>query len=860
MPLPPKSDPPAGRPPWPSRARSEPAAPKKRYPLHLIGGIGAGAAALVVILLVALGGKKDTSETVLKGAPKPAPKPVEPDFTVLVHHVDVGLSRQINLFIAGTARGGPQDYVLVDAQGRRHQGTRTRPEDLFSNEMQREPTPLVIQYSVPRDAETLDLEGPGGKKLPIARPPGPEGLKPFSTPCPYEGWDITCSGTLSPDFAFDLEIKARRAVPDAPPIDPRAIFLVTDEGKALSAEAKSAAPPYQLRFRVPPTTKEIRLQTFFRGDKPIYLVYPVTPKEAPVVKPPDPAVPKPPDPAPAPAAGSLKAEFDAKASDPVAAYKLLAGNNTDEAKALARSSFVRFVNDDLAAGMKAFSENEADVAEKHLARAALLAEAYSPEFSRQLVRMIFLLKEPRKVPTGCEACKGAGSSPCGACKGGLAQKNCPRCEAKGHLSCLLCDGAGTMDHHGYKGKLLLTVASDISIRYQGAPGTLHGQTITWDMRPCARGGFHLRTSNRIICEHKDDPRVRRIKFDGNQPCREFWNEMKMFVFNGKATIQIMGRRGRMTPFTPTAARRFLADYEICKGGRVTCDRCGGRKTETCAVCFGKGQSLLPCSGCEGTSLKACEACKGYGDASWLARFLPPAPELQKQLSEQAVAIRDWLDDRVRRAARKQELQRLLKEVQKGLDPTAKLTDELLEVTCQRCQGKGGECEECWATGRREFFAGTAQYERYALADRLKRQLDESAQTIGPPAVALVEGGGSTPVAVAPPKPPPSVINPAVPGQPTRMLEVPKTVDEIIKKADKLHESGKKHLETAKSTNDEALWVDEAVKALNDLRDAQTLYATAQEKLDEAGAPVPRELQTKFRVNMQALLMARRTAP
>ncbi len=55
-------------------------------------------------------------------------------------------------------------------------------------------------------------------------------------------------------------------------------------------------------------------------------------------------------------------------------------------------------------------------------------------------------------------------------------------------------------------------------------------------------------------------------------------------------------------------------------------------------------------------------------------------------------------------------------------------------------------------------------------------------------------------------------------------------------------------------------MDAAVKALADLKQAQTLYATAQERLDALGIEVPKELLSKFRINMQALILARRTVP
>ena len=53
---------------------------------------------------------------------------------------------------------------------------------------------------------------------------------------------------------------------------------------------------------------------------------------------------------------------------------------------------------------------------------------------------------------------------------------------------------------------------------------------------------------------------------------------------------------------------------------------------------------------------------------------------------------------------------------------------------------------------------------------------------------------------------------------------------------------------------------EGLLAVKDLRDAQTLYASAQETLDATGQTVPRELLQKYRTNMQALVMARKQIP
>ncbi|HXG62441.1 MAG TPA: hypothetical protein VNO22_13780, partial [Planctomycetota bacterium] len=478
-------------------------------------------------------------------------------------------------------------------------------------------------------------------------------------------------------------------------------------------------------------------------------------------------------------------------------------------------------------------------------RAALLAAPDAPELSRQLVRLLFLLPGPRRVPTGCAACGGQGSAPCASCRDGRAPGPCPRCDAKGHVPCLLCDGGGTLDHYGFRGTFILSL-QDRRVRTAAGTGTLHGQTITYRLDPCSGGNFHLRTENVITCEHKNDPRVKPVKFDGSVPCAEFWNQLKLYAFNGRARIQIVDPRGQPRPVSPAAARRFLADFETCKSGRIPCERCAGRRTDPCSLCGGAGRAPLPCSSCEGTARLACSACKGYGDASWLARLLPPAdPALRETLERQARALRDWIDARARRAALREDLARRLEEARRGLDPSARLTDDYVDVPCPRCKGAGGECEECWASGRREYYEGTPPYERYALARRLERRLQETAGPEAPPDIVPWPDAPAPPVSAPPPAP---------------AVAIPSTVEEIVRQADALHESGKAHLEKAKAAEDPAVWGEEASRALQDLRQAQTLYAAAQEKLDAEGRPVPRELREKFRTNMQALIMARRAAP
>jgi hypothetical protein len=551
----------------------------------------------------------------------------------------------------------------------------------------------------------------------------------------------------------------------------------------------------------------------------------------------------------------LKAKFEAKKSDPLAALRVLSEQPGESARLLARPFVSRTLTLDLAAGLKAFGEGKADLVERHFTRAALLADPYGPELSRQLMRMFFLMKQARKTITPCATCKGAGASPCTACKDGLVLGNCPRCEAKGIVNCLLCDGSGELGHHGYKGKFVLTL-SDTPVHVGNAKGTLHGQIVTYMMDPCASGSFHLKTENVITCPHKNLPNVKPITFDGQKPCGDFWKEMKLFAFNGKAKMQVNNPQGQLTIISSQAARRFFADYEICKSGKIPCDRCLGKKTDACSYCQGKGKANILCTTCEGTGLVACATCRGYGDASWLSKALPAAPELSNALNDQAVALRDWLDARARLATRKEDLARRLEEAKRGVDPQAKVTPDYVDVACPKCKGAGGMCEDCWGSGRREYLEGSAQYERYAIVQRLERQLGEAQKTVlaPPPLAALPDNE-----AVGALSQKPSEL-PSAKRKPIEAPTIPKTVDEMVAKADLLHASGEEHLNKSKSARDNEVWIDEAHKALVDLKQAQILYATAQEKLDELGAPVPKELQSKFRQNTESLYIARKQSP
>jgi hypothetical protein len=623
-------------------------------------------------------------------------------------------------------------------------------------------------------------------------------------------------------------------------LNPKRFALLTDAGDALAPEVVSESP-LRLRYaNLPPGAREFRIQTNFRDAQPEYLVY--RPGAAPA--PPPPAAP------PVPA-GGLRAAFAAKSADPVAALRFLSENGSPEARALGREFLAKAIEEETAMGLRAFLEYNAAAAEPRLTRAALLASPYSPEYARQVMRTFFLMRKPRQAPAGCAACGGAGASPCASCKGGQARGDCPRCLAKGQVSCILCDGSGTQDHQGYKGTIVLTLEKDTRARNEkGQQGTLHACTLTYRMSPCAGGRFHLQVEKVPGCSHTENqPSSQAI----DQPCEKFWNEMRLFVFSGRAKIQILGRQGRLSPFSSSAARRFLADYEQCRAGRVACDRCAGRRQEACSMCAGAGKADLLCPFCDGTAVKACVSCLGCGDASWLRRLIPEAPALGRALDFDAMRLREWMDGSARAAWRREELSRRLQEAKKGLDPTARVTPDFVEVNCPKCRGAAGDCEECWSTGRREYFEGSAAYQRYALASRLERQWADAGKVAPPAFLALPRREDGQAVARPAPPPPP----PAAPRTPAGL---PPDVESSIRRADDLQESGKAHLTRLRTSTDQNVWMEAAGRALADLREAQTIYTWCQERLDELGIAAPKPLLDKVRANLQALVVARRASP
>lgn len=813
---------------------------KKRTALF----IAAGAALLVVVAAIFLFTGKE--------APPPPPKKppkVTPRFFLQIYHEDLGRSRHVVLLVNSNVPVKPEDFTLIDGEGAQHPAGRAQAAEYFLLEARKNPDALALSFRPPGKTESLDLRVPGGEKLAVYRKPGRELFRAMNFPMRHEDWTVTGSGTPSAAAPFEIEIRAAPAAENPQPVDPKRFLILTDEGDTLSPEVLSDNP-FRLRYpAVPKSAKELRLQTSFRGERPAYWALSCTPPAVEAA----PAAPKAPEVKPPPPAVTLRQTFEKLLSDPFAALKHLADQPpSDEVRQLAREAIARWIVDDAAAGLKAASEKKADLAERHLTRAALLAAPYNADFSRQLMRILFLMKQPRRAPTDCKTCKGAGSAPCTECKEGLTLGKCPRCTATGLVACILCEGSGTTEHHGYKGTMIITISNPFKDKDEfGRSGTYPAQTITYHMSPCAgAGAFPLRTESvaKKTGARKEDSL--------QQPCTKFWNDLRRNVFTGKANIQIPGPKGQMIPYSASAGRRFFADYELCRNGRVPCDRCSGKKNTTCSLCSGKGQAMVICPSCDGTTLRACASCKGYGDASWVARILPSAPTLSETLTGHTAALRAWMDENGRRDSRRDEFRRRLEEAKKGLDPTAKVGADFVNVTCPQCKGAGGNCGECWATGRREYFEGTPQYERYALVTRLERQFEEAGKAAAapPPALGALPLFDSASASAGRPSNAPVIVYtaPAIP--------IPKDIDEIILKADALFVTGRDHLERAKLSQDNNVWIEESVKALQDLRNAQTFYATAQEKLDAKGAAVPDELLRKFRTTMQALVIARKQAP
>lgn len=478
--------------------------------------------------------------------------------------------------------------------------------------------------------------------------------------------------------------------------------------------------------------------------------------------------------------------------------------------------------------------------------------------------------KPPGVATGCATCGGAGESDCATCQAGTIAQPCRTCSGKGQGACSLCNGKGKLVHGGFGGELRLLIEKDFKAKiiHEGKTriATYDAQRIFWNLRTCAgTGKVEIRTSTTPLDPNKAAGGAKTLALT----CGQVYDQLKLYVFNGRARIFTSEKDKDV--LTPEQAKRFFAEYEKCRDGFIPCASCEGRREGTCGPCGGKGKRVGACAECAGSGSTSCAACRTSGDSSWLAAKIPPArvPALGACLDAHVKALQGWQERRAKERARREQVRGQLAEAKKGLDPTAKLTPEFVNVTCGKCAGKGAACEECWGVGRREYFPGTPVHDRYAAAKKLEEQLallSKASHGVSSAEIQLYIADNSVdkdfkmPGAAkdAPPPPPPAKgVGSGIGG---KIADLPADLQEKIKKADLLHQDGKKAFEKASAAGDDnEKRKDEAVKAKNNFREAQALYAFVQEFLDESGIDTPRELVDKVSTNLQALKLARNMA-
>ncbi|HKS16872.1 MAG TPA: hypothetical protein VJU16_06140, partial [Planctomycetota bacterium] len=466
-------------------------------------------------------------------------------------------------------------------------------------------------------------------------------------------------------------------------------------------------------------------------------------------------------------------------------------------------------------------------------------------------------------------CKGTGEADCAMCHYGTNAQSCRNCEGKGQGSCAHCSGKGRIVHAGYGGDLRFKIESEfkayVVVGGKKRLATINPQWIFWSVKPCGgTGKCEINSSTTPLDPNKPAGQSGKIHLT----CAEIFDQIKVNVFNGKAKMYTSEKDKDL--LSPEQAKRFFAEYEKCSGGHLPCDACEGKKSGKCVPCGGKGVRLAACSTCRGSGSTPCPTCLASGDSSWLAAKIPATrvPALGSCLDTHVKALQEWQDKRAKERARRDQVRTRLIDAKKGLDATAKLTPEYVNVTCGKCSGKGGACEECWGAGRREYHPGTPTYEKYAAARKLEdqlAQLSKASYGVSTADIQLHIADNSIdstkmpqPAPAEPPKPPkPAGVGSGIGG---KISDLATELQERIAKADLMHEDGKKAYEKAAGAGDDnEKRKNEAVKAKNLFRDAQSLYAFVQEFLDEAGIDTPQALVDKVSTNLQALKMARNMA-
>ncbi|HTF57788.1 MAG TPA: hypothetical protein VK661_11200 [Planctomycetota bacterium] len=479
---------------------------------------------------------------------------------------------------------------------------------------------------------------------------------------------------------------------------------------------------------------------------------------------------------------------------------------------------------------------------------------------------------PPGFASACAACNRTGETNCALCQSGLVPQSCRTCSGKGQGPCSLCKGEGTLPHGGFAGELRIRIDKDFKFKLPGDKRiyTMKAQRLFWTLRPCAgAGSVDLRTVTNPLDPNAGAGSPERH----NLKCGELFNQLRANVFTGKARVFTSQYEDARDELKPELMKRLFADYEKCKDGRLPCEACEGRRSGTCSNCAGKGTRLGSCSDCGGAGSTSCAACKTSGDSSWLATKVPATkmPALGGCLDVHVKALAAWQDRRAKEKGKREQVRGQIGQARQGLDPTAKLTAQFVNIACAKCQGKGGACEDCWGVGRREYYPGTPVYERYATAIKLEEQYAKLSQaSMGVTSAEiqlkiednLLDHDFRLPPAPkdGPVQPPPARPPGAGSGIGGEISGLPEDLRTKLAEADKLHEEGKAALTKAKASDDNAVWQTEAKKAVKCFWDAQMKYSEVQETLDERGIDVPRALVDKISTNQQALVMARKTVP
>src|SRR5262245_6934133 len=125
-------------------------APRKKFPL-----------AAILIALVVLGGGGVAAFVALNSKPEvevrvKAPAPVTPTADRRFHNRDLGAQRKATLLITSNVRIKAEEFSLIDAEGKKHEGSRVDGADYFLDEIQRKPGALAVAFRVPAASASLE--------------------------------------------------------------------------------------------------------------------------------------------------------------------------------------------------------------------------------------------------------------------------------------------------------------------------------------------------------------------------------------------------------------------------------------------------------------------------------------------------------------------------------------------------------------------------------------------------------------------------------------------------------------------------------------------------------------------------------